>query len=49
MCDRLRRRKVDVCFLQEVRCGGQGAWFVVVERRGYKLQWSGNNDKKEVL
>ena len=45
MCELLRKRRVDVCFLQEVRWRGQGARFVGVKGRKYKLWWSGNNDE----
>ena len=38
------KRKVDSCCLQEVRWRGQGARFVVIRGRRYKLWWSGNND-----
>ena len=29
MCEQLRKREVDMCCLQEVKCRGQGARFVV--------------------
>ena len=42
ICEELRKRNVDVCCLQEVRWRGQGARFVGVKNRRYKLWWSGN-------
>ena len=48
MSKELRKRKVDVCCLQELRLRGQGACFVVsrslfcgVKGRRYNLWWSG--------
>ena len=41
--EELRKRKVDVCCLQEVRWRGQEARFVGVKGRRYKLWWSGND------
>ena len=46
--EQLRKRKVDMCCLQEVRCRGQGARFVGIRGRRYKLWWSGNNDGIDV-
>ena len=43
MCEELRKRKVDVCCIQEVRWKGQGARFVGTLGRRYKLWWSGNH------
>ena len=43
MCEELRKRKVDVCGIQEVRWKGQGARFVGTLGRRYKLWWSGND------
>ena len=43
MCEKLRKRKVDVCCIQEVRWKGQGARFVDTSGRRYKLWWSGND------
>ena len=46
-CEELRKRRMDVCCLQEVRWRGQGARFMgrrVVKGRRYKLWWSGNSD-----
>ena len=43
--EELRKRKVDVCCLQEVRWRGEGARFFGVKGRRYKLWWSGNDDK----
>ena len=45
MCEKLRKRKVDVCCLQEVRWRGEGARFFGVKRRRYRLWWCGNDDK----
>ena len=44
MCKQLKKRKVDMCCLQEVNWRGQGARFVCCRGRRYKLWWSGNND-----
>ena len=44
VCGKLRKRAVDMCCLQEVRCRGQGARFAGIRGRRYKLWWSGNND-----
>ena len=44
VCEELRKRRMDVCCLQEVRWRGQGAWFLSVKGRRYKLWWSGNSD-----
>ena len=43
MCEELRKRKVDVCCIQEVRWKGQGAHFVGTSGRRYKMWWSGND------
>ena len=43
VCEELRKRKVDVCCIQEVRWKGQGARFVGTLVRRYKLWWSGND------
>ena len=45
MCEELRKRKVDVCCLQEVRWRDEGARFIGVKGRRYKLWWCGNDDK----
>ena len=45
MCEELKKRKVDVCCLQEVRWRGEGARFFGVKGRRYKLWWSGSGDK----
>ena len=37
VCEELRKRKVDVCCLQEVRWRGEGARFFGVKGRRYKL------------
>ena len=43
MCEELRKRKIDVCCIQEVRWKGQGARFVGTSGQRYKLWWSGND------
>ena len=43
--EELRKRKVDVCCLQEVRWRGEGARFFDVKGRRYQLWWCGNDDK----
>ena len=43
VCEEPRKRKVDVCCIQEVRSKGQGAHFVGTSGRRYKLWWSGND------
>ena len=43
VCEELRKRKVDVCCVQEVRWRGQGTRFLGVKNRRYKLWWSGND------
>ena len=43
VCEELRRRKVDVCCIQEARWKDQGAHFVGTSGRRYKLCWSGND------
>ena len=35
---------MDLCCLEEVRWSGQGARFMGVKGRRYKLLWSGNSD-----
>ena len=45
MCEELRKRRVDVCRLQEVRWRGKEACFFGVKGRRYKLWWCGNDDK----
>ena len=45
MCEELRKRKVDVRCLQELRWRGEGARFFGVKGRRYKLWWCGNDDK----
>ena len=44
-CKELRKRKMDVCCLQEGRWRGEGARFFGVKGRRYKLWWCGNDDK----
>ena len=46
VAEELRKRKVDICGLQEVQWRGQGAHFIGVERRRYRLWWSGNKAGK---
>ena len=43
VCEERRKRKVDVCCIQEVQSKGQGALFVGTSGRRYKLWWSGND------
>ena len=43
VCEELRKRKVDVCSLQEVRWKNEGTQLLWVFRRRYKLWWSGNS------
>ena len=43
--EELRKRKVDVCCLQEVRWRGEGACFFGIKGRRYKPWWCGNDDK----
>ena len=43
VCEELRKRRVDVCCMQEVRWKGQGARFVNTAGRRYKLWWSGSD------
>ena len=43
MREELRKRRVDVYCMQEVRWKGQGARFVGTSGRRYKLWWSGND------
>ena len=42
-CEKLRKRKVDVCGLQEVRWKNEGTRFLEVFGQRYKLWWSGNS------
>ena len=37
VCEELRKRRMDACCLQEVRCRGQGAQILGVKGRRYKL------------
>ena len=41
VCDKLRKRRMDVLCLQKVRWRGQVAQFMGVKGRRYKLWWSG--------
>ena len=43
MCEELRKRTVDVCYMHEVRWKGQGARFVATSGQRYKLCWSEND------
>ena len=43
----VRKRRMDVCCLQEVKWRGQGARFLGVKGRRYKLWWSGYSDGTE--
>ena len=43
VCEQLRKGRVDVCCMQEVRWKGQGARFVGTWGQRYKLWWSGND------
>ena len=45
VCKEFRKRKVDVCCLQEVRWRGEGARFIDVKGKRCKLWWCGNDDK----
>ena len=45
VCEELRKRKVDVCSLQEVKWRGGEARFFDVKGRRYKLWWCGNYAK----
>ena len=44
MRQELRKRRMKVCCLQEVRWRGQLARFMGVKGRRYKFWWSGNSD-----
>ena len=44
VCEELRKRRMDVCCLQEVRWRGQGVRFLGVKGRRYELWWSENSD-----
>ena len=39
VCEELRKRRVDVCCVHEVRWKGQGARFVGTSGRKHKLWW----------
>ena len=43
MCEELRKRRVNVCCMQEVRWKGQGARFVGTSGQRYKLWWLGKD------
>ena len=42
LCEELRKRRMDVCCLQEVRWRGQGEQFLGMKGRTYKLWWNSN-------
>ena len=48
VCKERRKRKVDVCCLQEVRWRGEGARFFGVTGRRCKLWWCGNDKTRGV-
>ena len=41
--EELRKKRVDVCCMQEVRWKGRGARLLGTSGQRYKLWWSGNN------
>ena len=43
VCEKLIKRRVDVCCMQEVKWKGQGACFVGTLGQSNKLWWSGND------
>ena len=43
VCEELRKRKVDVCGLQEARWKNKGNRFLEVFGQRYKLWWSANS------
>ena len=43
VCEKLRKRKVGACCIEEVRWKGQGVRFVGTSGRRCKLWWSGND------
>ena len=45
VCEELRKRKVDVYCLHEVKSKGERARFFSVKGRRYKLWWCENDDK----
>ena len=45
LCEKLVRREVDICCIQEVRWRGMGLKSVGSSGRRFKLWWSGNEDK----
>ena len=44
VCEKLRKRMIDVRYLQEVRWREQGARMLGMNGRTYKLWWSGKGD-----
>ena len=45
LCEKLVRREVGICCIQEMRWRGMGSKFVGSLDRRFKLWWSGNEDK----
>ena len=43
VCEELRKKRIDVCCIQEVRWKGRGARFVGTLGQRYNLWWSGND------
>ena len=44
VCEKLRKKMIDVCYLQEVRWREQGSRMLGMKGRIYKLWWSGKED-----
>ena len=44
ICEELRKRNVDLCCLLDVRLRGCGGRQIGLQRRKYKLRWSGNQE-----
>ena len=44
LCEKLVRREVGICCIQEVRWRGMGSKFVGSSGKRFKLWWSGNED-----
>ena len=47
VCEELRKKRVDVCCIQEIRWKGQEARFVVTSGQRYKLWWLENDAEFE--
>ena len=45
LCEKLLKREVGICCIQEVRWKGMGSKFLSSLSRRFKLWWSGNEDK----